>query len=233
VMTDAERLLPYVIQGIQDQEGTPTRTRVLKVIYLIDVEHYRRHGRTLTGWQWVFHYFGPYAFEYQKLLDSLSIPLIEEQQGLTHDGRQFYRYSVVVDQELGDIVTYGERVVIDDIISRWALEDLNLLLNHVYFRTEPMIDAAPGEPLDFRKIRREGPTLHLHASDILIEAQHREQFRQRLVESRLQRHARTERMASMLPKQSPEADRLYRDAMESRDSEESQPIPDGLRVDVE
>jgi len=138
-MDAAERLILYVVQGIQDEGGYPSRTKVLKILYLIDLECFRRHRRTLTGWRWVFHYYGPYAFEYRGLLERLGLGDLQETEVSLADGRRVYRYATTSDRSLDGVVDTGRDAdLIDRIIERWALEDLNLLLDHVYFHTEPM-----------------------------------------------------------------------------------------------
>ena len=62
--------------GVQDQLDTPFRRAMLyvieqlgevgvmkleKILYLADLEHYRRMGRKITGAKWVRHNFGPMA----------------------------------------------------------------------------------------------------------------------------------------------------------------------------
>ena len=158
---------------------------------------------------------------------------LEETEDTTRNGKRFFGYKVREDQDLGDLVSFADQRTILDIIERWALEDLNLLLNHVYFRTDPMIDAVPGEPLDFTRIPSEQPTRHIDAEDVVISAEDREHFRQRLAESRRRLEERGDRVAASVGLHRVEADELYRDAMERRDREESKPIPDGLSVQME
>jgi hypothetical protein len=151
-MTPAERITLYVTQKIEDEEAVPSRTKILKILYLIDVEYFRRHRKTLTGWQWVFYKYGPYVFDFPATLEKLNLAGLDETEDRTEDGRKFFRYRVSEDQDIDDLVSAGDQLVIDNVIKKWALEDINLLLNYVYFETEPMKDATRGEPLDFSKI---------------------------------------------------------------------------------
>lgn len=225
-----ERLVPYVIQGIEDDGGSPCRTRVLKIIYLIDVDYYRRHRRTLTAWHWLYYYFGPYAFEYPRVLEDLSISLIDEQEGETDNGNRFYMYHVADDQELYDILSPGDQVVIDETISRWSLEDLNLLLSHVYFHTEPMIGSKPGEILDFGKITADAPTWQPDPETITIAQDTKAHFTQGLADARRKSEARRLRTSEHLHKRPIRRDASYRAAIEARDKEEGRTITDGIDI---
>jgi hypothetical protein len=153
-MTPPERLILYVTQRITDEDAVPSRTRLLKIIYLIDTEYFRRHRKTLTGWKWIFYYYGPYVMDFPKLLERLDIAGLDETVDHTATGKKFYKYQIQDMQSIEDLVAFSEQTRIDGIIKRWALDDLNLLLNYVYFETEPMRDAKRGEPLDFNKIPR-------------------------------------------------------------------------------
>lgn len=53
--TPYRRTLLYVAQRL----GEVPNTRLHKLVYLIDLEYYLRHGRTLTGAPWVRHNYGP------------------------------------------------------------------------------------------------------------------------------------------------------------------------------
>lgn len=110
-MTPAERLILYVIQGIRDEYAFPSRTKLLKILYLIDVEYFRRHRRTLTGCEWVFYHFGPYVHEYPRLLERLGISDIEETEDRTADGKRFYGYRVRDHQDIGDLVSASDRMI--------------------------------------------------------------------------------------------------------------------------
>jgi hypothetical protein len=227
-----ERLVPYVIQRIEDEGGIPNRTRVLKIIYLIDLEYFRRHRWTATGWRWVYHYFGPYAFEYPKVLQKIGMSLIDEAEDETANAKRVYKYHVAENQQIADIVGLADLSMIDDIVHRWALDDLNILLNHAYFETEPMVDAKPGDVLDFNRIRAESPTVQIRLENITISKDQREQFRERLAAARRQSEARLSRTSAYLRESPIRADALYRDAMETRDEAESRPIGEGVAVEV-
>ena len=229
----AERLILYVIQKIRDEEAFVSRTKLLKVIYLIDVEYFRRHRKTLTGWDWVFHYYGPYVHTFPQVLDKLSLSDLSETEELIEGGRRIYGYEVDEDQDIDDLVSFADRVMIDDIIRRWSLEDLNLLLNHVYFETEPMIDAARGQPLDFNKIPRPTPHPYIDTSKLAIPKETLDRLRAQLEQARKKYEEQATRTASFLATHPVRPDASYRDCMEKRDRAEMRDLPEGLRVTME
>src|ERR1700734_3918818 len=63
-------LIAAVSSSIHECGGAPTKTKVLKVLYLLDIDEYRRHKKTLTGFEWIFYLFGPWAATYDAALSS-------------------------------------------------------------------------------------------------------------------------------------------------------------------
>jgi hypothetical protein len=54
-----EELILYVVGRSRDRGATLTRTKLVKLLYLIDVARAEGLGRTLTGLQWRFLHYGP------------------------------------------------------------------------------------------------------------------------------------------------------------------------------
>lgn len=154
-------LLNYLILGVNERGGRPTRTQLVKLLYLVDVEHQRRAGRTSTNLEWVFYHYGPYAFEIEPILQGL--PDMEEEVFTSAKGCKGYTYRSEQDfadaeSELHKHFSPLVKRVADRVLNEWALADLWELLDYVYFETEPMQDATRGRPLDFSKVVRAGPS---------------------------------------------------------------------------
>lgn len=49
-----KKLIPLIVSQVNQQGGTVTKTKLLMLIYLFDIEWYRTHGETYTGWDWYF-----------------------------------------------------------------------------------------------------------------------------------------------------------------------------------
>jgi hypothetical protein len=232
-MTPVERLILYVVQRIRDEDAFPSRTKLLKILYLIDVEHFRKHRMTLSGWEWVYYHFGPYVHAYPQLLERLSISDLQETEDSTPDGKSFYGYQVTDHQDISDLVSHSDQVTIDEIIERWALEDLNLLLNHVYFRTEPMMDAKPGDVLDFHKIGARSALPSDAGSGLTVSEESRTTFRARLAESRKALEDEAALTNSLMAEHPFRADSVYRNWMENKDLAETRRFPEGHSISLD
>jgi hypothetical protein len=179
-------LATYVINQIQERGSRPIKTQLMKLLYLLDVEYYRRYSKTVSEVEWIYYHHGPYSPQLDGMLGVL--PDVEESGFVSRAGRKGYTYSSEADvdrneQEFIDVFGYSTKSVLDRVLDRWALEDLWVLLDYVYFETEPMQDAHRGEPLDFSKvIPAETRMLALPKTEFPKEKLVK--LRQRLVESR-------------------------------------------------
>jgi hypothetical protein len=64
-------LVPAVLAYTRQKGGYATKTKLLKLLYLLDIEEYRANHSTLTGFDWVFHKYGPWAQQYDAVLADL------------------------------------------------------------------------------------------------------------------------------------------------------------------
>ena len=140
------RLLLYIVDQLQDMEAQISTIRLVKLLYLIDLEYYARHEKTLTGISWHYYHYGPYFFEIGDILRSASIDL-DATEVATASGRG-YTYRSLEDQDISRFVDFATEQQINRIIKRWALEDTRTLLAFVY-NTTPIKSGSRGTPLDF------------------------------------------------------------------------------------
>jgi len=158
-----EMLLEGIIAWMRTEGVAPTRTRIVKFLYLADLQHARYHdGKTFTGWRWYTDSFGPFATEALRLLDEgvnegwLRTTVLEREEEAEVD-RQSGRTFIY---DLPDYATV-ERAKEDAPIGFGAVRswiqkygsDTNALLRFVYGNTEPMENAVEGVTLDFTTAR--------------------------------------------------------------------------------
>ena len=64
-------------------------------------------------------------------------------------------------QDQAKLLAFREEQAVFSVVSDWGDADLNMLLSYVYFETEPMLEAQPGQLLDFSLIRPRPKPIHL------------------------------------------------------------------------
>jgi len=154
------QLLLAVLGEVKKREGGfATKTKLLKLIYLADLEFYRRNRRTLSGAGWIFYKFGPWFPEYEQLLQQLELegsirvvpnPKADIDSYLVEPLRQ-----VSFDRL---VLGVSEALCIKNQIAAWADVPTGELLDYVYFMTEPMRGAERNTPLDFSSVPTDAPS---------------------------------------------------------------------------
>ena len=151
-MPDLRPLIGYMVDQVIDQGGYVNKTALVKLVYLVDLEHYRRYSKLATGLHWRFHHYGPYAPELETAINDNAFV------NVFGGRRSGYRFSRSGDwREIGRSFNahFGAPVkrIVDSVIEQWGLESLESLLDFVYFETEPMLAAERGQFLDFQTVQ--------------------------------------------------------------------------------
>lgn len=136
----------------------PAVTRLVKLLYLSDLEWRRTHqGTPLTDLRWRFLHFGPYANELGEILGGPDVEIVELRSG--RQARHFAFDAETLKEPMG----LPEEVVstVARLVKEWGDANLNQLLDYVYFDTEPMENAVRGEFLDFSNLRPPSRTVAL------------------------------------------------------------------------
>jgi hypothetical protein len=146
-------LLTYIVSELSERGFDVTKTALVKLLYLADLEALRLGVGRLSSVRWIFFKYGPYSFEIEDALRQISGREIDEMAGISSLGKVYYRYrSSGHDVEWK--LTPEERGIVNRVIDRWGGESLARILSYVYFETEPMAEADWGRPLSFNSVER-------------------------------------------------------------------------------
>lgn len=152
------RLLQYILAtaGQNDQhERELGQIHLIKYVYLADLNYAKYHnGESFTGLEWRFHHFGPWSVECFKMIEP-ALEAIEARQRVieSQSYKDFVRWSISDDSlfdRLGKTLDLNVMGTVQKYVRKFSA-DTNDLLDFVY-KTEPMINAAPGEILHFRAL---------------------------------------------------------------------------------
>jgi len=155
-----EQAIPAIITRIRARRGGATKTKVLKLLYLLDVEFYRDRKAILSEFDWIFYKYGPWVQTYDGVLSELSaggriaIQLLEgaDTDAMLLDVTRPLELSAVFPNIRDE---YRSRAIIDN----WAEKPTGELLDYVYFHTAPMRNAERNQPLRFDAVLEGEPTL--------------------------------------------------------------------------
>jgi hypothetical protein len=159
---DPNQLVKYVVWLAGQFDKAVTETRLIKYLYLIDLYHAQiKQGKTLTGWPWSFVHYGPYCSEaYDAMEQAVKLDFIEENYyDSKYENKDKFRLLSIGKDERDDEPAIEKELHIHitsqlQQIMRQYGDDTASLLDHVYYDTEPMRDAAPYDKLDFSKAQK-------------------------------------------------------------------------------
>ncbi len=140
---DTDELISYIVARALARATTLNRTKLVKLLYLVDIDRVRSRRAALTGYEWVFFHYGPYAFE---LVDQLEA--MERRQLVVERWHDSILYRAARDAPDGSEWPPATKLTVDHVVDRFAPLELNELLDYVYFHTGPMVHARRGHKLD-------------------------------------------------------------------------------------
>ena len=157
----AKDLIRAVLSRLRELDATAGKTKVLKLLYLADIEHVRTTGETLTGFDWMFFLYGPWAKDFDEAISQLEAEgAIERRPWVQGDieGEGFLgKEPADLNNLIGNTEEYFRTRRLIDTFAQLSTPEL---LDYVYFDTEPMRDAEKLKPLDFGKVSKRAPQLY-------------------------------------------------------------------------
>jgi hypothetical protein len=193
---EAKSAVLGILTRVSERDGSANKTKLLKLLYLADIEHYRRTGETLTGFDWIFYFYGPWAPQYDDVLSQLEAEGVLRREGWAagdFEGERLVAASPVdLSSVIKDTVSFLRTRQLIDV---WADRAVPPLLDYVYFETEPMQGAEKMKPLDFTKVSKEIPQSYRRTGSG-TEAKALRQVQRRIAEARQKLQAEIDRTAS-------------------------------------
>jgi len=174
------KLVPAIASYVVEHGGYLTKTKLLKLLYLFDVEYFRVHRQTYTGFQWKFFHLGPWAREFDDVLQTLlgQGVLTEIASYKPEFETRFFRASEPI--RIEDVFqSYKDEGALKVVLNKWGDKTTGEILDYVYFCTEPMENGVRNEPLDFSRIAEQRPPTYVRSSSgktVLEMRQARENF---------------------------------------------------------
>ena len=162
---EARQLALAILTRARERAASINKTKLLKLLYLADIEHVRKHDEILTGFDWRFHLYGPWAAEFDELLEDLARTDSIELQPWNKDELNGNRISLLEPRDLDSVIADTDELYrIQRVIDTRADRSLSELLDYVYFETEPMIGAVSQQHLSFSGVSKQPPKVYRRLS---------------------------------------------------------------------
>ncbi len=225
-------LLQYILLRAGEEDAFADKMlgpiHLLKYVYLADLLHAKfNQGASFTGVDWTFHHFGPWSVAVQQRIEPAMKALQAERRVYISDFEDRDDCVRWVKSDSSHLraqqfsLPLEIRVELDGLVHRFK-KDTPALLDYVY-RTAPMLNAAPGEPLD---IAREPPYVR-PAPMPTLEATLKARQAKKLKEAARQLRLRHESKAAPKPRYAPKIgpyDDVYAEGLDWLDSLAGPPL---------
>lgn len=128
-----EKVIIYVISKLPNDV---TRTKLVKLLYLIDLASFKEKKTSITNLIYVSYHYGPYCPKIIEALNNLNSFEIQEELNTSMDGNTFYLYSLGTHPRLkyspDKLLKAEEKDIIDEILDNYGHKSLKCLLKIVY-----------------------------------------------------------------------------------------------------
>ncbi len=127
------------------------KTKLVKLIYLMDYEHFKAFGNSITKIDYFYYHYGPYSDEISKYINELgkSKIILETRNISSFTGRVFCTYCTLGGFEYDKYLGADEIDTANYILQKYGNEQLEILLDITY-DTVPMKNVkSQGDHLKF------------------------------------------------------------------------------------
>jgi len=191
-----DSLLQYILMVASQSDGFGRELgmiHLIKYAYLADLSYARyHHGETYTGIAWTFHHFGPWSVEcYQRIEPALKAINSNCRTIESSKYDDFVRWSAddyKLFEELDNKMELGIAGAVQKYVRQFG-NDTYSLLDFVY-KTEPMLNAAPEENLDFKHAVISGSGSENEEPNIELTVREQKKLRQKISDFKVQLNKR-------------------------------------------
>jgi uncharacterized phage-associated protein len=154
-----ERRLEDAIAFLISRAPKPlTRTALIKLLYFADLRSYERYQRPITGLNWVWHLYGPFATAVYDAVNLMNAnDELKVDVRVTPYGNPEYRLTVGPAAGFYQVLDKQEQSLLEDVLKEFGIFGA-IKLRDLSYQTEPMQRVgARGEALDFASYRSAAP----------------------------------------------------------------------------
>jgi hypothetical protein len=138
---------------VEEMGGYVTKTKLLKLLYLFDVEYFRVYRQIYTGFNWQYFHLGPWTSEYDPILEDLLAKGILQKSSSAYADHDTDFYKAVKKVPIREALPNSQdEYILRRILNIWADKRTAQILDYVYFQTEPILLGERYRPLDFSVI---------------------------------------------------------------------------------
>ena len=148
----AYKSIYYIISEFKKNfKRDPMRTEILKLLYLADLDYYKKCGEKYTELDYIFYKRGPWTEVFHHILDDMKGKEIWESKLKRVNGEDFYLYGLTGKTPRSETEIESDvKTILDNYLFIFRESQLIHLLEFVY-QEEPMASTKQGDPIDFSR----------------------------------------------------------------------------------
>lgn len=142
-------IIRYIVKNYPYPDDL-TKTRITKLVYLIDLENVKKYGIQITNIEWFFDHYGPYVSDVLDEADE------DKSISIDRDISNFGTVKYIVkpkrgkDELIYEDLSENDKNIIDKVIDDTKNYYWNEFIDHVY-ATEPIKNGKKYSKLDLKK----------------------------------------------------------------------------------
>ncbi len=148
------------------------------------------------------------------------------------DGHTIHKFKPrhLPEVDIEALLPTSDSMLIEKVLARWAIEDLNKLLSYAYFDTEPMQNAKLRQPLEFSTIPKPTVRKYLRESELRLTSEEATHFKAMLEEHKRKRSELMKAAEKQYREIHTITDPVYDKAIKQLQETEQSYIPIGIQV---
>lgn len=151
--TNTYKIIYNIISGFgKHYRKKPLRIEVLKLVYLVDIEYYKKYGEKYSELNYIYYNHGPWDRAFHQVIEYMTEAEISEFPMQTQNGRDFYLYTTTGKTPRNDVNLSPEvSEILENIFFIYKHSELAQMLKVVYTE-EPMASTKKGDQIDMSKL---------------------------------------------------------------------------------
>jgi len=127
-----------IITELLRKAGSLTKTKLVKMLFLIDLDYYNKKKKKLSNFTYIRYFYGPYPKEIETILSYLNaLGIITYETRLSSAGKTYYLISINTNDRvkklgLQDSLNTEEKFIIEKIAKDYSTKNLDDILKQVY-----------------------------------------------------------------------------------------------------
>ncbi len=145
-------IIRYIVKNYPYPDDL-TKTRITKLVYLIDWENVKKYGCQMTNIAWYFNHYGPYVADVLDTAYEDKSVCVKSTMSNFGTVKYIVKPKASKNELMYDDLTSNDKNIIEKVVGKTKNFYWNEFINYVY-STEPIKKSTKYSALNLKKIKR-------------------------------------------------------------------------------